>query len=297
MINATHYIIDLETMGKGSNAAIAAIGCVEIIGGTFSREIYRRVELSNSMSAGGITDADTIQWWLRQSAAARAEVDGTQPAELLFNVLGELRVFMTSMAHAHEILVWGNGATFDNVILSNAYAAYGMERPWAYWNDRDLRTLLALYPAAKALPFTGTKHHALDDARHEAKQLIAALQKHAACTRTHILPLSPMTVVRDECGHWTHPAWPQDGEENAIPKGWFAEKCHELSIVEMETDASEELTDAYFEQGSPDCSAWQPSEPPGKGWFIFSIHDTEDGPVCIWVRPHTDAAPAQETAA
>jgi len=129
MINATHYIIDLETMGKGSNAAIAAIGCVEIIGGTFSREIYRRVELSNSMSAGGITDADTIQWWLRQSAAARAEVDGTQPAELLFNVLGELRVFMTSMAHAHEILVWGNGATFDNVILSNAYAAYGMERP------------------------------------------------------------------------------------------------------------------------------------------------------------------------
>lgn len=180
MINATHYIIDLETMGKGSNAAIAAIGCVEIIGGTISREIYRRVELSNSMAAGGTADADTIQWWLSQSAAARAEVNGTQSAELLFNVLGELRVFMTGMAHAHEILVWGNGATFDNVILSNAYAAYGMERPWAYWNDRDLRTLLALYPEAKALPFEGTKHHALDDARHEAKQLILALQCHAA---------------------------------------------------------------------------------------------------------------------
>ena len=179
MINATHYIIDLETMGKGSNAAIAAIGCVEIIDGTISREIYRRVELSNSMAAGGTADADTIQWWLRQSAAARAEVNGTQSAELLFNVLGELRVFMTGMAHAHEILVWGNGATLDNVILSNAYAACGMERPWAYWNDRDLRTLLALYPEAKALPFEGTKHHALDDARHEAKQLVVALQLHA----------------------------------------------------------------------------------------------------------------------
>jgi len=179
MINATHYIIDLETMGKGSNAAIAAIGCVEIIGGTISREIYRRVELSNSMAAGGTADADTIQWWLRQSAAARAEVNGTQSAELLFNVLGELRVFMTGMAHAHEILVWGNGATFDNVILSNAYAACGMERPWAYWNDRDLRTLLALYPQAKKLPFEGTKHHALDDARHEAHQLVNALQLHA----------------------------------------------------------------------------------------------------------------------
>jgi hypothetical protein len=20
------------------------------------------------------------------------------------------------------------------------------------------------------------------------------------------------------------------------------------------------------------------------GWFIFSIHDTEDGPICVWVR-------------
>lgn len=179
MINATHYIIDLETMGKGPNAAIAAIGCVEIIGGTISREIYRRVELSNSMAAGGTADADTIQWWLSQSAAERAEVNGTQSAELLFNVLGELRVFMTGMAHAHEILVWGNGATFDNVILSNAYAACGMERPWAYWNDRDLRTLLALYPQAKKLPFEGTKHHALDDARHEARQLVVALQLHA----------------------------------------------------------------------------------------------------------------------
>ncbi|MEH0046558.1 hypothetical protein, partial [Escherichia coli] len=34
----------------------------------------------------------------------------------------------------------------------------------------------------------------------------------------------------------------------------------------------------------PDISAWEPERPEGEGWFIGSIHDTEDGPVCIWLR-------------
>lgn len=101
----------------------------------------------------------------------------------------------------------------------------------------------------------------------------------------------PLPVARDELGHWTHPAWPQDGEENAIPTTWFAEHGLELFIVDFETDAAQELSDAYFEQGNPDCSAWQPTQPPGDGWFVFSIHDTEDGPVCIWVRPVQEVHP------
>jgi len=30
--------------------------------------------------------------------------------------------------------------------------------------------------------------------------------------------------------------------------------------------------------------------PPGEGWFTGSIHDTEDGPVCVWLRPLTAKA-------
>ena len=298
MINATHYVIDLETMGIGPTAAIAAIACVEVTQGAIGRELYHRVTLQSSLDAGpgGSVDASTIQWWLRQSEAARAEVNGTQASVSLFDALGDLNLFMAQEGHPNEILVWGNGATFDNVILGSAFAAYGMQLPWQFWNDRDLRTLLALYPQAKKLPLEGTKHHALHDARHEAKQLIVALQHHVACTRSHDRPIRPMTIVRDDLGHWTHPAWPQDGEENAILKTWFADQGLEVFIVDFEGDASLELTDAYFEQGNPDCSAWQPSTPPGEGWFVFSLHDTEDGPVCIWVRLRTDAAAAQENA-
>ncbi|MGH8433688.1 MAG: 3'-5' exonuclease [Pseudomonas sp.] len=180
MINATHYVLDLETMGKGPRAAIVAIGCVEVYNGAPGGEFYQRVDLENALNYGGEADASTIQWWLRQGAEARVEIDGSQGGESIWNALGALRAFMGSNAHLNEILVWGNGATFDNVILSSAYSAAGTERPWAYWNDRDLRTLLALYPAAKQIPFEGTKHHALHDARHEARQLVRALELHRA---------------------------------------------------------------------------------------------------------------------
>jgi len=294
MNNTPHYVIDLETLGKGPRAAIAAIGCVEIIDGALAREFYVRVDLASAMSHGCEVDASTIQWWLKQPDEARVEVNGVLPTQSLWTALGELIVFLGGYAPLEEILVWGNGATFDNVILSNAYAAVDLARPWQFWNDRDLRTLLALYPEAKNLPFEGIKHHALDDARHEAKQLIAALQHHAANTQAPSPPIQPKTVVRDELGHWTHPAWPRDGEEDAIPKSWFAEKGLELFIVEMEADAPEEITDQYFERGDPNCSSWQPSCPPGNGWFIFSIHETDDGPVCVWVRSGMGADLAEE---
>ncbi|MEB0226308.1 hypothetical protein [Pseudomonas sp. 10S4] len=93
-----------------------------------------------------------------------------------------------------------------------------------------------------------------------------------------------LPVQRDDCGLWTHPAWPDDGEESAILKSWFAEHCLEFSLIELESDGPEEMVTEYFEQGLVNCTAWEPTMPPGNGWFIFSIHDTDDGPICVWVR-------------
>ncbi|MBI0992564.1 hypothetical protein HCI46_10105, partial [Escherichia coli] len=39
----------------------------------------------------------------------------------------------------------------------------------------------------------------------------------------------------------------------------------------------------------PDIAAWEPERPEGEGWFIGSIHDTEDGPVCVWMRNKVEA--------
>jgi len=179
MINATHFVIDLETMGNGPRAPIASIGAVCVAKGEIVDQFYIRVSLESSMSWELEPDASTIQWWMQQSEEARREVSDTKTACPLPLALTALYDWMKPHATPDEAIVWGNGSSFDNVILRSSHEAVDQPLPWHFRNDRDLRTLLALYPAAKNVgEFEGIKHHALHDARHEAKQLIKALDMH-----------------------------------------------------------------------------------------------------------------------
>ncbi|MDH0894253.1 MULTISPECIES: 3'-5' exoribonuclease [unclassified Pseudomonas] len=180
MINQTHFVLDLETMGKCSNAAIAAIGCVCVQNLRITNTFYRRVDLKTSLEAGLAVDASTLYWWLLKDRDAQLEIANPDNVPLL-DALLDLRGFMGAALPDRvdpHALLWGKGSSFDNVVIGNAFDAYAIARPWLFRNDRDLRTLLALYPEAETLPFEGIKHHALDDAKHEARQLIMALQLH-----------------------------------------------------------------------------------------------------------------------
>ncbi|MBK5416398.1 hypothetical protein [Pseudomonas sp. TH31] len=95
--------------------------------------------------------------------------------------------------------------------------------------------------------------------------------------------IQPQPIHRDDTGCWTHPAWPSTDDE-LIPYAWFTERGLEVRERNFEGDAPEELQAAWFASGIANCSAWEPTPPAGDGWLIFSIHDTEDGPICIWVR-------------
>ncbi|WP_437881057.1 3'-5' exonuclease [Pseudomonas sp. LRF_L74] len=181
MINATHFVVDLETLSTDPRAAIASIGIVCVRDLAIADELYIRVDPKSSALLGGQIDASTVQWWLKQSAEARAEIDGSQPSAGIHWARDAVVEFMRRCSdNLDRALVWGNGSSFDNVILREAFKAVDDDAPWKFWNDRDLRTISALYPEAKrSIVFEGIQHHALDDARHEARILIAALQQHA----------------------------------------------------------------------------------------------------------------------
>ena len=95
--------------------------------------------------------------------------------------------------------------------------------------------------------------------------------------------IQPLPVERDIHGYWTHPAWPST-EDELIPFTWFDSCGLEVRELAFEYDASEEVQASWLAEGIADCAAWNPTTPPGEGWFIFSIHDTDDGPICVWVR-------------
>jgi hypothetical protein len=65
--------------------------------------------------------------------------------------------------------VWGNGATFDNVLLTETYLRARRDRPWSYRADRCFRTAKAMSPHVEPPEFEGIEHHALHDAIWQAQ--------------------------------------------------------------------------------------------------------------------------------
>jgi len=186
-------MIDIESMGKKPNAPIVSIGAVFFNPQTaeLGPDFYTAVNLESSMEQGAVPDGDTILWWLKQSAEARAAicVDDAMP---IANALSELSHFINRHADNPKYLkVWGNGATFDNVILRGAYERAGHICPWEFWNDHDVRTIVTLgrgigFDPKRDMPFDGDMHNALADARHQAKYVSAIWQKLIPTTSTDI---------------------------------------------------------------------------------------------------------------
>jgi hypothetical protein len=166
-LEALNVMVDLETLGKGSNACVLSIGAVVFTPhGVTDDKFYIRVDEESCVRAGLEIDASTVMWWLKQSDAARRELT----ARTGISIISALSAF--TAWYPEGAVFWGNGATFDNVILSNAYKAIGFEKPWPYWGDRCYRTMKAMYPEVTADPFSGVAHNALDDAVHQANHLI-----------------------------------------------------------------------------------------------------------------------------
>lgn len=170
-----NIMVDLETLGNGSNAVIIAIGAVQFDHTGLGQEFYTAVDPQSCVDVGMEIDVSTIMWWMKQSDAARSAFDRTG-APILEALLSFSDYVRDSAGKGAE--VWGNGATFDNVILSNAYRAVGVDKPWAYWADRCYRTMKNMYPLITQ-ERVGTAHNALDDAIYQAahmSQILACIK-------------------------------------------------------------------------------------------------------------------------
>lgn len=179
-----HLMVDLETMGNRSNAPIVSIGAVFFNpnNGNTGAEFYTAVSLESSMLHGGVPDAGTIIWWLKQSPEARSAIAMADTMPLI-DALELFSDFISENSDAgSDVQVWGNGASFDNVILRSSYDRANIECPWKFRNDRDVRTMTELGKAIGInprydIPFNGDMHNALSDARHQVKYVSAIWQK------------------------------------------------------------------------------------------------------------------------
>jgi DNA polymerase III epsilon subunit-like protein len=171
-------MLDLETMGTASNAAIVSIGAcvfdphndIEI-----TSWYYNNINLNSCINAGLSVDGGAIEFWLSQSDEARqALLKNRFDLAWVINDFNDWFVQVSHLLFGHDHRVWSHGASFDTVILENAFRAVGRTVPWSYNAHRDTRTVFELSGINLKDFQTGTLHNALDDAISQAKAVRAA---------------------------------------------------------------------------------------------------------------------------
>ncbi|EFC1957336.1 TPA: 3'-5' exonuclease [Escherichia coli] len=175
-----HLMLDMETLGVSVSAPIISIAAVffdpktSSIGDSF----YKVITLESSLK-NALIEPETLAWWMLQSDEAR-RVFNDVSAVKLHDALHQLSDFVKENGKPDQLQVWGNGASFDNAIIAHAFRASGLELPWHFRNDRDVRTIVSLCKelkkvnVLKSIMREGVHHNALDDAIYQARYVSLA---------------------------------------------------------------------------------------------------------------------------
>ena len=198
--------LDFETLSLKDNANLLALGAVAIdtATGTITSEFYAAID--PRQQPGRDIDPSTVLWWLRQDKAAQnklteacadadtlAKADESttdeqmdelyaKAAHRIDHVAGAFTAWFEAVARIaavepSKLDVWTNGAV-DHAWLESMMAYSGLKNPVPYWKQRDYRTLRALFPPVTADELDGfVAHHALWDAKKQAKHLVKLLQR------------------------------------------------------------------------------------------------------------------------
>ena len=171
-----HFMLDIETLGNTSNAAVVQLGVVAFDPDTGIIEVPYSVDIDPHPKS--TMDFSTIKWWMGQSDEAREAVFSgrrVSPEEGLEHLNTYIHKFSDETV---GYKVWSKPSTFDLVILENLYRNCGMTQPWAHWNTRCLRTLIdnAKLPRnEEGVPEVA--HEAGYDAEAQAKTAIKCFKK------------------------------------------------------------------------------------------------------------------------
>lgn len=175
-------MVDLETLDNKPTSAIVTIGACAFnfdtgeIGPTF----YKNIHPESAQQCGGSLSASTVLWWLNQSPEAQKAL--TSPGALLQpDVLQQFTEYCIEIRKTNpkgNLGVWANAPSFDCTILEGAYDCCNMPVPYAFWETRCVRTMVALgkdkgFDPKSDMPRDGAAHDALSDAIHQARYTIA----------------------------------------------------------------------------------------------------------------------------
>lgn len=166
-----NVMLDLETMGNGPDGAMVALGAVffDEAAGQMGDEFYRVINLATAVDNGGVIDASTVMWWLKQDDAARQAISWNNVH--IREALQDFIDWCGRRAGEADLVVWGCSPTFDCLKVEHAIKRLGLVMPWRYYNERCYRTVRERAPSVEEAVREG-HHNALADAKHQAQHLL-----------------------------------------------------------------------------------------------------------------------------
>jgi hypothetical protein len=168
-------MLDLETWGTGNDAVPVSLGACRFTADEIIDNFHVAIDPGSCVALGLKMDAGTLLWWMdrdRREALDRWLSMGK--VDLASALVG----FSDWVSIRQPVAIWGNGSTFDNIILRSAHAACGLEYPVRFWQDLCYRSM----KQQTAIPIerSGIHHDALDDAISQARHLQAIWREQGA---------------------------------------------------------------------------------------------------------------------
>lgn len=165
-------MVDLETVGVSPGCALLSIGVVmfDLSAKTIGPTFYQAIDAESCVVRGLRKEPDTAAWWSNQSVEARAVWEDPDKLPLEEGLL-KLTKWMGEQADRKILKVWGNGASFDQPVLTAAFNACALQVPWIFKNEMCYRTMSRFLPEV-VVKDGGVHHNALDDAMYQTTRLL-----------------------------------------------------------------------------------------------------------------------------
>lgn len=171
-MSVVDIMIDIETLGTAPGSVILSIGAAST--SEELPEFYCKLNVPSQLYSGLTVHSDTMAWWRKQSRAVwENQTNGTAFLASALASFGDwiqaIRNGAPGAATGNRIRVWGDGSTFDCVLLEEAYRRCGLVCPWSYQEVYCYRTLRQLKDSKKPIP--KEHHNALSDAQAQLEHL------------------------------------------------------------------------------------------------------------------------------
>jgi len=181
--NRIDIMVDLETLGTGNDCTVFQIGAIafDINTGKYIKtfNLISDITLDNDFKV----EPKTLMWWLKTDKELLLNLLDNNDNIPSYNMFYQFYYWLQDLKNEYEnVYLWGNGILFDNKIIENKLAVYGLEYPIFFRNDRDLRTIIELTITRLDITEkelkqifenkTLTKHNALDDVKYQIQILV-----------------------------------------------------------------------------------------------------------------------------